>query len=97
MAYQQQGTQTLNGFAIPIRPDTQLGSAMLVAEYCDRTYQPIGAVETINEARELADDDMRVRMDELETGSTPACPEVYLVWARGIDGVYHVAERIEPR
>jgi hypothetical protein len=97
MACQQQGTQTHNGFAIPIGLDTNLVAAMLIAEFGDRTYRPIGAVTTINEAQELVDDDMRVRMDELETGSTPACPEVYVVWARGIDGVYHVAERIEPR
>jgi hypothetical protein len=68
---------------------------MLIAEFGD-SYQPIGAVATINEAREIAEDDMRVRMRELATGPTPDCPESYVVWARGIDGVYRVAERIEP-
>jgi hypothetical protein len=96
MAYEQQGTQTHNGFAVPIGPDTQLGSATLIAEFGDNTYQPIGAIATINEARELVEDDMRVRIDNLVIGPTPACPEIYVVWARGIDGVYHVAERIEP-
>jgi len=96
MVYEHQWTQTHNGFTVPIGPDTQLGSAMLIAEFGNGTYQPIGAVAKINEARELAEDDMRVRMGELETGTAPACPESYVVWARGIDGVYHVAERIEP-
>ena len=96
MAYEEQGTQTLNGFTVPIGADTQLGSAMLIAEYGDGTYQPIGAVATINEGRELAEDDKRVRMRELAPGPTPPCPEIYVVWARGIGGVYHVAERIEP-
>ncbi len=96
MAHPQQGTQTHGGFAVPIGPVTQLGSAMLIAEFGDGTYQPIGTVATINEAREIAEDDMRVRLRELATGPTPACPEVYLVWARGIDGVFRIAEQIEP-
>ena len=33
MAYEERGTQTLNGFTVPIGADTQLGSAMLIAEF----------------------------------------------------------------
>jgi hypothetical protein len=41
---------------------------------------------TINEARELAEADMGVRMRELATGPTPACPEMYVV-ERAVTGV----------
>ena len=76
------------GFAIEIKDDTELGLAVLVAEFGENNYQPIGVVVSINEAREIAAGDMR--------GRTPACPETYVVWAQGLDGDYRVARRIMP-
>ena len=32
----------------------------------------------------------------LERGGTPACPEEYVVWARGVDGDCKVAKRFMP-
>ena len=90
MATLQERVESYNGFAIPIEPTTQLGLA------CDGKYQPIAAVATINEAREIAADDMRVRSEELEAGETPPCPATYVVWARGIGGIYCRAAQIEP-
>jgi hypothetical protein len=52
-------------------------------------------VININEAREIADDDLARRMRDLEAGKTPECPaHGYAVWARGLDGEYCIAERI---
>ncbi len=84
------------GFAIEIKDDTELGLAILVAEFGENAYQPIGVVVSINEAREIAAGDMRGRMRDLEAGKTPACPEAYAVWAQGLDGDYRVAGRIMP-
>ena len=84
------------GFAIAIKDDTELGMAILVAEFGDGTYQPVGVVVSINEAREIAGSDMRGRMRDLERGGTPACPERYLVWAQGLDGDYITAATIQP-
>lgn len=82
------------GFAIEINDDTDLGMAMLVAEFESGHYEPIGVVASIREAREIADDDMRIRMRDLEQGETPACPERYMVWARGLGGSYRQAKTI---
>jgi hypothetical protein len=79
------------GFAIKIEDDTELGLAILVAEFGDGKYQPIAGVISINEARETAESDMRDRMKDLERGGTPSCPECYKVWAQGIDGEYRTA------
>lgn len=84
------------GFAIELKDDTDLGVAMLVAEFGDGKYEPIGAVVSINEAREIAASDMRGRMRDLEAGQYPACPEIYVVWAAGIEGEYKVAKRFMP-
>ena len=51
-----------------------LGSATLIAEFGDNTYQPIGAIATINEARELVEDDMRVRIDKFGNRSHSRVP-----------------------
>ncbi len=84
------------GFAIEIKDDTEVGLAILVAEFGDGNYQPVGVVVSINEAREIADSDMRGRMRDLERGKTPACPERYLVWAQGLEGEYITAATIQP-
>ena len=92
----QTKTPATPGFAIEIKDDTELGLAILVAEFGDGTYQPVGVVVSINEAREIAGSDMRGRMRDLERGGTPACPERYLVWAQGLDGEYITAATIQP-
>ena len=92
----QTKTPATPGFAIEIKDDTELGLAILIAEFGDGTYQPVGVVVSIDEAREIASSDMRGRMRDLERGGTPACPERYLVWAQGLDGDYITAATIQP-
>jgi hypothetical protein len=82
------------GFAIKIEDDTELGLAILVAEFADGTYQPIGVVVSINEAKEIAESNMRYRMRELERGGAPACPERYKIWAQGLGGEYITSKEI---
>ena len=82
------------GFAIKIEDDTELGLAILVAEFSGGTYQPIAVVVSVNEAKEIADGNMRQRMRDLERGGEPACPECYKVWAQGLGGEYIVAREI---
>jgi hypothetical protein len=83
---------TTPGFAIELLPDTDLGSAMLIAEDEQGRYEPVGVVLTINEGRETAENDMRSRMDRLERGEdSGVCPSEYKLWARGLWGVQHIA------
>ena len=91
----QTRTNATPGFAIEIKDDTELGMAILVAEFDDGNYQPVAAVVSINEAREIAASDVRGRMRRLEHGGTPACPERYIVWAQGMDGDYLQAKTID--
>ena len=74
---------------------TDLGIGFLIAESEDGAYQPVGAVMTIGEAREIVATDMRRRMSRLEQGSDPMCPVRYLVWARGDGGEYTTVAEIE--
>src|SRR5450759_1642344 len=92
----QTKTPVTPGFAIEIKDAAELGLAILVAEFGDGNYQPVGVVVSINEAREIADSDMRGRLRDLEAGKTPACPERYMVWAQGIEGEYIIAATIQP-
>ena len=92
----QTKTPASPGFAIEIKDDTELGLAILVAEFGDGNYQPVGVVVSITEAREIAASDMRGRMRDLEHGKTPPCPERYLAWAQGLDGEYITAATIQP-
>ncbi len=92
MARNRTQGKSYNGFAIPLQPDTQLGLAMLIAEDEEGHHQPVAVASTINEAKELAEDDLRRRMKRLERGDDPGlCPYLYKVWAQGIDGDYLVA------
>jgi hypothetical protein len=86
--------KTYNGFAIPLEPDTELGLAMLIAEDEDGHYEPVAVVASINEAKEIAESNMRYRMRDLERGGAPACPECYKVWAQGLGGEYITAREI---
>jgi hypothetical protein len=69
-----------------IKDDAHLGIAMLIAEFDGGSYQPVAAVASINEAREIATGHMRARKKELERGGEPASAERYVVWAQGSDG-----------
>src|SRR5450432_2414357 len=73
-----------------VAADADLGIAFLIAETEDGQYEPIGPVNTVGDARELAEDDMRCRTRDLERGGTPSCPEVYKIWSRGYRGEYAV-------
>jgi hypothetical protein len=85
-------TQTYNGFAVPLQPDTDLHFAMLVAEDEEGSYEPIDKASTIAEGKELASDDMKRRLKRLEADQhSGICPYAYKLWARGVDGVQCVA------
>lgn len=79
-----------------IAETADLGIGMLIAESEDGAYQPVGAVSTIREGREIAASDMRRRMHRLDQGSDPMCPARYLVWAQGDGGEYATVAEIEP-
>jgi len=88
--------KTHNGFAFPLRPDTELGLAMLIAEDEEGHYEPVAVAATINEAKELAESDMHARMRSMESGGDAGiCPVRYKLWARGIDGDHRVAKVFE--
>ena len=78
------------GFAVEITDSTDLGLAMLIAESEDGHYEPVAVVGSVGEARELANLDMTSRMRRVEDDGEPFCPDLYRVWARGIDGHQHV-------
>jgi hypothetical protein len=81
---------------IETKDDANLGIAMLIAEFGEGNYQPVAAVSSINEAREIAASNLCARMKELERGDEPACPERYVVWAQGHDGGYRQVKEIMP-
>jgi hypothetical protein len=83
------------GFAIQITDETNLGIALLIAEDAEGTYEPVGAVSTITEAREIANRDYGIRQGKLQNGGEPLCPAAYKVWAAGLDG-YLVAAEFDP-
>ena len=92
MARTKKQAKSYSGFAIPLQPDTELGMAMLIAEDEEGHHEPVAVVSTINEAKELAESDLRSRMRHLERGDDPVmCPYTYKLWARGIDGDYRIA------
>ena len=85
-------TKTYNGFAIPLKPDTDLHFAMLVAEDEEGHYEPIGIASTISQAKELAMHDLGRRFERLEANKDPGiCPYEYKLWARGVSGVQRIA------
>jgi hypothetical protein len=85
-----------SGKTIEIKDDANLGLAMLIAELGEGSYQPVAAVSSINEAREIAASDMCARTMELERGGEPTCPKRYVVWAQGPDGSYRQVSEIMP-
>ncbi|MGA9625849.1 MAG: hypothetical protein WBQ65_15355 [Bryobacteraceae bacterium] len=88
--------KTYNGIAIPLEPHTELGLAMLIAEDEDGHYEPVAVAATINEAKKIAESDLRGRMRSIERGADAVlCPVRYKLWARGIDGDYRLAHEIK--
>src|SRR6202162_4247124 len=74
---------------IEIKDDANLGIAMLIAEDEEGNYEPIGAAVSINEAREIAQSNLRAKTGRLERDEDPGlCPFAYKVWAQGPDGTY---------
>ena len=87
---------TYNGFALSLEPNTELGLAMLIAEDEDGHYDPVAVASSINEAKEIAESDLRSRMRSIEHGDDAGlCPIRYKLWARGIDGDYRLAHEIK--
>ena len=85
-------TKTHSGFSIPLQPDTDLGSAILIAEDEEGTYEPIAVAINIREGKQLAQSDLRERLRRLEHDEDPGiCPWQYRLWARGVDGQQRVA------
>jgi len=67
-----------HGFAIEIKPDTDLGGeGFLILEHAEGGYEPVACVSTVNEAQEIA-------ADRFRTSNCNDC--IFKVWARGIDG-----------
>ncbi|HEY4085295.1 MAG TPA: hypothetical protein VGM43_05115 [Bryobacteraceae bacterium] len=80
-----------------IDENTSIGIGFLVAESQKGTYEPVAAVSSINEAREIAADDLRRRIRRMEQGGDPMCPAQYVAWAQGIEGIYVRVAEIEAR
>jgi hypothetical protein len=89
-------TAAENQTSAPIDETIELEfGTMLVAESEDGGYEPVAMVITIREARELADEDLQIRMSELEKGGQPMCPARYVVWARRDQGTYRTITTFE--
>ena len=74
-------------YAIRITETTDLGIAMLIAEFKTGAYVPVSSVVNLQEAREIA------RSHSANTPSSEKRPRLYRVWARGRAGAYEsVAE-----
>jgi hypothetical protein len=74
--------KTWNGFAFKLELDSQLGLAILVAEYETGAYEPVAVASTINEAREIAASHDAARTKK-------GLPELtYKLWAQGVEGRY---------
>lgn len=77
------------GFAIAIKPATDLGLAMLIAETDDGHYEPVAVVSSVAEAREIASGDFARRLKETSIGREDVtCPARYAIWAQGLGGDY---------
>ncbi len=69
--------------------------SLLVAEDEEGGYEPVALVSTLREARELAAEDFRTRLADVENGESPLCPDRYAIWVRRSAG-YTVLTAIEP-
>jgi hypothetical protein len=84
-----------HGFAIEIGPDTDLrGDGLLILEYADGGYEPIGAVCSVNEAQEIAAGRMVrgctgvVFAHDARGGRAIQDAGTFKLWARGVEGRY---------
>ena len=76
--------------------NVELGfGSLLVAEDEEGGYEPVALVSTLREARELAAEDFRSRLADVENGESPLCPDRYAIWVRRSAG-YTVLTAIEP-
>ena len=76
--------------------NVELGfGSLLVAEDDEGGYEPVAVVSTLREARELAAEDFRFRLADVESGNSPLCPDRYAIWVRRSAG-YTVLTAIEP-
>ena len=88
-------TETANGNTT-IDESAELGfGTLLVAEDEEGGYEPVALVSTRREARELAAEDFRTRLADVENGESPLCPDRYAIWVRRSAG-YTVLTAIEP-
>ena len=71
----------------------RLGLGILIAESEDGTYQPIGVVESVEEAKDMASANMAARVRDLEKGGSPMSVYCFKVWANSANG-YRVVEEI---
>jgi hypothetical protein len=77
-------SKATDGFAIEIKRDTDLGSAMLIARDEAGNNQPVGTACSVAEASEMA-----VEHHEASKLDKAAFQPVrYELWARGLQGVY---------
>jgi hypothetical protein len=73
----------------------ELDAGFLIAESADNIYHPVARVATLREAREIAAEDLRNRMRNLEAGHESMCPARYVVWTRSQLGAYAIVAEIE--
>jgi hypothetical protein len=81
---QKQAWKEWHGFAIEIKPHTDLGMGILAAGYESGAYEPVAVVSTVNEAKEIAESNMRARARRGDTTSVL----IYKLWAHGLEGRY---------
>jgi hypothetical protein len=77
-----------------MKQDLDLGIAILMLHDATGGFEILGPVATINEGIEVARDDFKRRLDALDHGGDPVCPEVYRIWARDHDGDYTIAYEV---
>ena len=76
--------------------DVDLGVGILIAESATGAYEIVEPVSTINEAIEIARDDLFRRLKDLDCGGEPMDVEIYKVWSRDHDGHYALVFQIVP-
>jgi len=75
----------LQRICVPAAADTELGLAMLIAEDEEGHHEPSPVASTINEAKEIAESDLRSRMRRIELEKIGDLPVHLQGLARGID------------
>lgn len=74
---------------------TNLGTALLIAEFEDGNYRPVALVGSIGDGREIAASHMRNAAAAMERGAEIACPGGFAIWSTGFDGAYSRIAGIE--